>query len=273
MNPPDYEAMLAAFCRRILRPGDVVVDVGAHLGRHTIPFARAVGPTGKVIAFEPIPHINRQLQERLRQAAAAEGLAPIRLYDVALGAQTTATEFVVVPDYPEYSGLQERTYDPGEDTRRERIPIRVERLDDLLATEDRVDLVKIDVEGGEHDVLRGATETLLRHRPIVTFECGDNALVHYDHTSADLFDLLTGLGYRIEDILRRPLDRDAFVASSARQEVWDYLAFADDRPRRDTAPSWSERLSSRVAPEGRRVLRAAGRLQRAAARRIRHTAT
>lgn len=229
-TPPDYESMLEAFYRSVLRPGDVVVDVGAHLGRHTVPFAQSVGPAGKVLAFEPIPHINAQLRERLAAAAADPATAPVTVFDHALGAVPAQTEFVVVPDYPEYSGLQERMYDPGEDTRRVRIPMRVERLDTCLAAEPRIDFVKLDVEGGEYDVLRGAVGLLERHHPLVTFECGDNALVSYPHTAGDLFDLLAGLGYRIEDITRRPLDRTAFVASSAQQHVWDYLAFPPAAP-------------------------------------------
>ncbi len=225
MNPPDYEEALAQFCRRTLRKGDVVVDVGAHTGRHTVPFARAVGPTGKVLAFEPIPHINQALQDRLRAEGRSKPMAPVRVFDVALGAEAAETEFVVVPEFPEYSGLRERIYDAGSDTRRERIPIRVERLDDLLSSEPRIDLVKIDVEGGEYDVLRGSLGLLARHRPIVTFECGDNSLIEYEHESADVFDLLTDQGYRIEDIDRTPLDRDQFIASSRTQRIWDYLAF------------------------------------------------
>ncbi|MDA3041209.1 MAG: FkbM family methyltransferase [Actinomycetota bacterium] len=217
----DFEARLADFCQTILVPGDVVVDVGAHLGRHTIPFARGVGPSGKVIAFEPIPHINQQLQSILREQAAARPMAPVRLCDVALGPTRQETTFVVVPDSPEYSGLQERTYDQGEDVERHRIPIQVEVLDDLLDGEARIDLVKIDTEGGEYGVLCGATRTLDERRPVVTFECGDNSLLHYDHTAGDLFDLLTGHGYRIENINRQPLDRSTFVESSRVQLVWD----------------------------------------------------
>ncbi len=251
----DFEARLADFCQSILVPGDVVVDVGAHLGRHTIPFARAVGLSGKVIAFEPIPHINEQLQTILRDQAAARPMAPVQLYDVALGPKREQTTFVVVPDYPEYSGLQERTYDQGEDVERHRIPIQVEVLDDLLDGEARVDLVKIDTEGGEYGVLCGATRVLDQYRPVVTFECGDNSLLHYEHTAGDLFDLLAAHGYRIENINRQALDRSAFVESSRAQHVWDYLAFPVEwRP-----PSASARRQ--VAALGNRARRSAGRLR------------
>ncbi len=252
----DFEARLADFCQTILVPGDVVVDVGAHLGRHTIPFARAVGPSGKVIAFEPIPHINGQLQQILRDQAAARPMAPVRLFDVALGPAREQTTFVVVPQYPEYSGLQERTYDQGEDVERHRIPIQVEVLDDLLRHEPRIDLVKIDTEGGEFGVLCGAARILDEQRPVVTFECGDNSLVHYEHTAGDLFDLLANHGYRVENINRQPLNRSAFVGSSREQSVWDYLAFPVE---------WSPTAVSarrRVATFGSKARRGASRLRR-----------
>jgi len=50
---PDYELMLEQIYRAALRPGDIAVDIGAHEGRHTLPMARAVGPSGSVFAFEP----------------------------------------------------------------------------------------------------------------------------------------------------------------------------------------------------------------------------
>ena len=167
---------------------------------------------------------------------------------MALGPEREQTTFVVVPEFPEYSGLRERTYDAGPDIDRRQIPIQVEVLDDLLREERRVDLVKVDTEGGEYGVLLGATKTLRRHRPIVTFECGDNSLVNYDHSAGDLYDLLDGLGYRIVDIDQRPLDRSAFVDSSRRQQVWDYLAFPSE---------WSGPTAPTRAIQARAAMRSA----------------
>ena len=87
------------------------------------------------------------------------------------------------------------------------------------------DRIKIDAEGGEHDIVRGARQVLRRDRPVVLFEMGDNALVNYPHvTSAGMAEQLTALDYRLLDILGRPLDPEAFVASCAEQSVWDYAA-------------------------------------------------
>lgn len=214
----DYEAMLEQYYRSVLKAGDVCVDIGAHLGRHALPIARAIGRSGHVHAFEPLPAINA----RLRATAAASGGAPITVYDCALGVERGTADFVSVAELPEYSGLKARVYDSQVTTETIRIPI--ERLDDVLAATPRLDYIKVDAEGGEYGALRGGDALVRRFRPIITFEFGDNSLINYAHTSADMYDMLDGWGYRIEDIRRRPLGRAQFIDSSARQEVWDYIA-------------------------------------------------
>jgi hypothetical protein len=74
--------------------------------------------------------------------------------------------------------------------------------------------IKIETEDGEFDVIAGGVPTLRRTGPMVLFEMGDNSLLHYDATSADMYDLLSSLDYRVYDILGRALDRTQFVESS-----------------------------------------------------------
>jgi hypothetical protein len=131
-------------------------------------------------------------------------------------------EFVSVDDAPEYSGLRERVYDREVATRR--IRVVVERLDAYLARGAPVRYVKIDAEGGEFMILRGAEGLLERDRPAITFECGDNGLVNYAHDAGDIHDWFVARRYGLYDIHERPLDRDAFVRSCAQQHVWDYIA-------------------------------------------------
>ena len=85
--------------------------------------------------------------------------------------------------------------------------------------------IKIDAEGGDLMIMRGAEGILAKSRPFITFELGDNSLVNYEYSAGDYFDFLTARGYSLSNILRVPLDRNAFVESSARQLVWDYIAF------------------------------------------------
>ena len=160
---PQYESMLEAVYRAALQPGDVAVDIGAHVGRHTFPIARAVGPAGKVFAFEPLPAAYAELRRKVEYAQASGGdLAAIITHNVALGEEEGEAKFVFVPDFPEYSGFRERTYH-DDSLRRERIGVRVLRLDSYGADFGRVRFIKIDAEGGELMILRGGGDA---HQPV-----------------------------------------------------------------------------------------------------------
>jgi hypothetical protein len=63
---PDYEGMLEAVYRNALQPGDILIDVGAHVGRHAVPMTGVVGPTGRVLAFEPLPSASGRLPSAYR---------------------------------------------------------------------------------------------------------------------------------------------------------------------------------------------------------------
>jgi FkbM family methyltransferase len=200
-----------------LQPGDVCVDVGAHRGRHTFPLSDLVGPTGKVLAFEPIPHVARALQESLTGRA-----GNVELHQAALSDTTGRATFVLVHELPEYSGFRKRIYDAPVTT--EEIEVSLSRLDEFEGQLEGLRFIKIDCEGGELQVLRGAQRVLDSFRPIVSFESGDNSLVNYPYASADIYDFFHAAGYRLESITGTALDRGGFIEASARQEFWDYLA-------------------------------------------------
>lgn len=216
----DFEAMLEAFYSKLLRHGDHCVDVGAHVGRHAFPMARLVGPSGSVHAFEPIP----QMSGEIRAAIASDpALANVTLRQFALSETSGTAEFVLVNEAPGYSGLRERHYDMAVTT--QRIPVQLRTLDSFLPELPRIRFLKVDCEGAEVLVLRGGRGLLERDRPVVGFECGDAALGNYEHSAEDLFDVLHSLDYRIESITGVTHDREQFVAASAQQAYWDYLAF------------------------------------------------
>ena len=106
--------------------------------------------------------------------------------------------------------------------------------------------MKIDVEGGEYDVVRGARVTLLGHRPVVSFEFGQSSYARYGISGFDMARLWTELGYTLFDIRGRRLGAEAFAASAIHQEVWDYLAVPQERA--SAAASLRDAL---VTPGGR----------------------
>jgi len=220
MTIPNYEQMLEDFYTRFLRDGDRCIDVGAHVGRHSIPMAHCVAPSGKVYAFEPLPGIFNQLKTRVEEM----GLSSIiSTRQCALSDAGGDADFVLVHEAPEYSGLRPRHYDMQVTT--ERIRVQTSRLDDLFETKARaIRYIKIDCEGGELGVLRGASDLLRRDRPVVSFECGDSSLEAYDYDSGEIYDFFAAHDYNIRSITQLPLDRAAFIVAASRQEYWDYLA-------------------------------------------------
>jgi FkbM family methyltransferase len=223
----NYEARVQSVYESLLRPGDVAIDVGAHLGRHLIPMARCIAPTGRVLAFEPLPTCRAALSLRFAEEGLADLRSMVTIHGCALGDASGETEFVVARDALAYSGLQERVYDVP--TAVERIPIEVRRLDEFTRDLDSLAYVKIDAEGGELHILRGASRTLARFRPVVTFEFGANSIGEYGITVLEMADFWFEREYRIFDILARPLaTREVFANSAVVQPVWDYVALPEE---------------------------------------------
>jgi FkbM family methyltransferase len=221
---PSYEHMLEAFYRAVLRPGDGVIDVGAHNGRHSLPCAVSVGPTGRIFGFEPLPIQHKNLAALISaEQAAGQAMAPITLFNCALGDIEGTTDFTIVTDFPEYSGFQQRQYH-AENLHREIIQVQVKTLDAMRAEFGKIRYIKIDAEGGELMILRGASALITEQRPIISFELGDASLLNYPYTAGDYYDFFASHDYRIYSIFGLELNRDAFVKFSAMQFFWDYIA-------------------------------------------------
>ncbi|WP_250624172.1 FkbM family methyltransferase [Pinirhizobacter soli] len=221
----DFEARLEHFYSAVVRPGSICVDVGAHEGRHAIPLARLVGPTGKIFAFEPLPRQNKTLHGLVEK----EGLAgTVSIYPYALSTTEGETTFVVAEDAPAYSGLLERVYDSP--TRLSRIDVQVRRLDSVLRdTITALDYIKIDTEGAEWLVIQGASGLITAFRPTITFEFGLSSYKNYEVDPLAVHDYFLGQNYIVFDILGKELDAESFASSSIRQEVWDYVAIPAER--------------------------------------------
>ncbi len=151
-----HERGLVELLKVTLRPGGSFVDVGSNVGFYARKAAALVGDTGRVVAFEPNPSAYRLLEWNTRDTP------HVRILRNAAGAQRGAASFWV-----QEAGDTSSLLAVG--TGRE-ISVEILTLDETLADWSSVDLIKIDVEGAELDVLKGAETIIRRHSPVVVFE-------------------------------------------------------------------------------------------------------
>lgn len=225
--PLDFEALLRRFYAGLLRPGDIAVDIGAFKGTHTMPMAAAIsGDGGALHAFEANP----KTAAALKPVLARPGRAHVTLHECAVGTQDGETGYVMALDSPGYSGLQRRDYDQP-DMRTRQVTVRAVRLDTHLGHLPRLRFIKIDIEGGEFDALRGAEGLVQRHRPAISFEFGQRSYRAYGVDPAAVFDWFAVRRYMLFDIIGNPLlTRERFLRADAIPGLWDFLAVPEEVP-------------------------------------------
>lgn len=180
-----WEIWVTQFCARLLKPGMVAVDVGANYGYYTLLFADAVCAGGRVVAVEPNP----RAASLLRESVLLNGFAGhTNVAEIAVGPPGMSESRLFVPiSEPKNALLVEQDGHVGGDT----LMVPVTTLDALTADYSRVDLVKIDAEGGEIGIVAGMQEMIKRHRPHLVLEF--NA-ARYTDASAFLESLLAVYG-------------------------------------------------------------------------------
>jgi len=197
----DHE-LLVELLERELRPDDDCLDAGAHEGSVLAELVR-LAPRGRHVAWEPLPAQAARLRERFPD---------VDVREAALAAHAGERDFVHVTDDPGWSGFAERPVPGGGPI--ERLRVRCERLDDALPAGLRPALLKVDVEGAELELFRGATVTLRAHRPLLVFEHGRGSADALGADPSELHALLAGeLGYEIFGLDGAgPYDAPAFAA-------------------------------------------------------------
>lgn len=174
--------------RRLIKPGDVILDVGAHIGYFSLLFAKWLRGRGKVYAFEPFPRTVQRLKRNLELNPRLGGLVRLR--------ETAVSDFVgsISMSAPSEGNSGCNYLSASGDGN-----VAVTTLDAFAQQESfsRVDLIKIDVEGSEVELLEGARETLERFRPLVMIEVNPSTLRRFQHTAGDVISLLGKYRYRM----------------------------------------------------------------------------
>lgn len=191
----EYEPHMRLVVERLIRPGSTAVDVGANVGAHTLTFARLVGQSGTVLAFEPNPTTRATLARNVQ----ANGLSNVAIYDVALGARSEVLPLRVPRcDTPEYANMGLASL-VALDTPHDSLDVQVLALDDIVFQEEPgpIDLIKIDVQGGEFRVLEGMSRLLRAHRPALILEFEDWTWTKAGASIGSLTELLDANGYQL----------------------------------------------------------------------------
>jgi len=213
------EIAIGAILAAVLREGSTFVDVGTNRGQ-ILRDAVRIAPRGRHIAFEPIPALAHEL---------ADSFPDVDCRRLALGASAGTASFCHFTELDGWSGLRRSPQVSDERGRPQYIEVQVSTLDTELAQASPA-AIKIDVEGGELDVLRGAGEVLARARPVLILEHDAAAAQLYDARSPAVWDALDQLGYRLFTVTGEgPIERSAFGAG-ARAINW--LATPDGQARR-----------------------------------------
>lgn len=186
MGRLDHDRMIDQLCN-LIPPGGVVIDAGAAIGDHTVFYGHRVGSAGLVLAYEPNPDAYACLVMNTRLQSW------VHPYRMALTGFTTRVEMDYKPDNVWASQVRHMGTNG----------VMGRPIDAIMQDYDidRLDFIKMDVEGFEPEVLSGAQVTIVKHRPIICAEINKGALARYGWTAEErICKPLLSLGYRMEMI-------------------------------------------------------------------------
>jgi FkbM family methyltransferase len=200
-----YERRTGRLLAALVNEGAIVLDIGANIGAHALPLAHRVGQTGRVIAIEPVAETFR----RLRRNCELNGPLSRRmtLLQAALGERDSATQGrYYYGSWPLRRGGERHAVHAGlaQSTAGARF-YTLDLLADMLQLP-RVDLIKIDVDGDELPILRGAEQVLSRFAPTIVFEYCPYLLIERGAEPTELLRFLRDRGYGLHDEHRDEID-------------------------------------------------------------------
>jgi FkbM family methyltransferase len=193
-----FERSTRAALQRLVAPSALVLDIGANIGAHTLQLARLVGPGGRVLAFEPTDFAFRKQARNL-------GLNPqlaerVTAYHCFLAAEDEASvPGAIYSSWPLTEGSERHAKHLGQEM--PTLSAGARSIDSVLSEhgETRVQLVKLDVDGFECEILRGATNLLRVSRPIFIMELAPYVLAERGTSLEELLSFFLPNGYRLYD--------------------------------------------------------------------------
>lgn len=184
-----YEAPSAYVFTRMLRPGMTVIDGGANIGQYSLLASSAVGSSGSVHSFEPVPRTFAGLESNV----ARNHLTNVSINRVALWNEESELTLSLAAGFEHNLGAYSAMVNGGSS-----VTAPAMALDQYAAVNrlSSVDLMKMDIEGAELLAVDGAIEVLKRFRPSILMEVREDMLTRSASTTANLWDRLSALGYQ-----------------------------------------------------------------------------
>lgn len=201
----DYDPANLMFAESVVAPGDVCFDVGANIGIYSTLLGTWAGPSGAVHAFEPVRHIRAKLRRNL----AINRLRNVTVQGIGLGEEETTLVMNQIVEGEVRAGTS--TFTDNENvaslgaSKFDRVEVPVKTLDGYVDENgiDRIDFLKVDIEGFELPFLKGAQKTLLRLRPVVLMEHSQKRLRHLDIDESEFKTLAEAIQYDFFELRRQ----------------------------------------------------------------------
>lgn len=213
---PDYEEILKNGYSKLILPNDVVIDVGAHTGRHLKNFIQLVGCYGMVHGIEPLPEQFNYLKATYRQTNT-------QLHNIALSDFEGQSDFCFAEGQPEESGLKQRIYNNPKEVIPKNIKVQVRTINNYFEKIDRLSYVKIDAEGAEISILNGGEKIINKFRPFISVEYGYPSYSVYGLENVSLFNWAEKNNYYITDIYGNFIYTRELFKIACDSVYWDYF--------------------------------------------------
>jgi FkbM family methyltransferase len=188
----DYEPYLKLHYKELIKQGDTVLDVGANIGFHSMYFAELVGKAGKVLSFEPIEVNFNAFKSNLQ----LNDFPQIMANNIALGNENE--DLAIHLDIDEQNPGAFNLLAPGD----KNYTVKCEKGDDFLKTNgiEKVNFIKIDVEGYEYEVMKGMKHYIQLSRPIINFEYDKAYQSKNNEDPSNIFNFLSSMNYNFYKI-------------------------------------------------------------------------
>jgi FkbM family methyltransferase len=189
-----YEDEINKLIRISLKPGGIALDIGANIGLQSIRMSQCAGSDGKVYAFEPLAH----LQKKFNKNVELNNAGNVKLFPFALSDNESESDFNINKNTWNQGAFSLSSQNTGTETQR----VFIKTADEVAEIKalDRLDLIKIDVEGFEYQVLKGLHQTLKKYKPRIIFEYDDNYWRSAGQQITECFNFLRSFDYVIYQI-------------------------------------------------------------------------